>query len=118
MCYAPTEVAEMEVKDSFFDQLQSVIDAQRGGDHIILIGDFNAKVGSDNSGYEQCIGREGCGTMNDNGTRLANFCLDNGLIIGGTRFPHKEIHKLTWRSPDGKTVNQIDHFIVHFVFPD
>ena len=82
MCYAPTEVAEMEVKDSFFDQLQSVIDAQRGGDHIILIGDFNAKVGSDNSGYGQCIGREGCGEMNGNGTRLANFCLDNGLIIG------------------------------------
>ena len=45
--------------------------------------------------------------------RLCNFCRANGFIITGTIFPHKDIHKLTWRSPDGRTVNQIDHVLVN-----
>ena len=55
----------------------------------------------------------GVGVMNDNGERLCDFCSANGFIITGTIFPHKDIHKLTWRSPDGRTVNQIDHVIVN-----
>ena len=57
------------------------------------------------------MGKFGVGAMNDDGERLCDFCSANGLVITGTIFPHKEIHKLTWRSPDGKTVNQIDHVI-------
>ena len=59
------------------------------------------------------MGRHGCGTINDNGERLVEFCLSNRCIIGGTIFPHGDIHKLSWRSPDGNTVNQIDHVIVN-----
>ena len=45
--------------------------------------------------------------------RLCDFCGANGFIITGTIFPHKDIHKLIWRSPDGRTVNQIDHVLVN-----
>ena len=51
--------------------------------------------------------------MNDNGERLCDFCSANGLVITGTIFPHKVIHKLTWRSTDKKTVHQIDHVMVN-----
>ena len=45
---------------------------------------------------------------NDNGARLLDFCVAHQLIIGGTLFQHKELHKGTRRSPNGRTVNQID----------
>ena len=53
--------------------------------------------------------------MNDNGERLCDLCSANGFILTGTIFPHKDIHKLTWRSPDGRTVkfNLIDHVLVN-----
>ena len=80
---------------------------------LLITGDLNAKVGNDNSGTEDAIGRHGCGTINDNGERLVEFCLSNRCIIGGNIFPHRDIHKLSWRSPDRNTVNQIDHVIVN-----
>ena len=42
-----------------------------------------------------------------------DFCASNGLVIGGTLFSHKKSHKLTWRSPDGITENQIDHVAIN-----
>ena len=79
----------------------------------MITGDLNAKVGNTNSSTEDAIGRHGCGTINDNGERLVEFCLSNRCIIGGNIFPHRDIHKLSWRSPDGNTVNQIDDVIVN-----
>ena len=78
----------------------------------IVMGDLNAKVGEDNRNYEQVMGKHGLGEINDNGDRLLACCVYNNLIIGGTIFPHKKIHKATWISPDGQTENQIDHFCI------
>nr|KAG5711442.1 hypothetical protein BaRGS_025869 [Batillaria attramentaria] len=60
----------------------------------ILMGDFNAKIGSDNTGYEDTMGTHGLGQMNENGERFADFCALNQLVIGGSIFPHK-------RNPQG-----------------
>jgi len=49
--------------------------------------------------------------MKIDGERLCDFCSANGFIDTGTIFPHKDIHELTWRSLDGRTVNQIDHVL-------
>ena len=49
----------------------------------ILMGDLNAKIGSDNSGYEVVTGRQGLGKMNENGEMFADFCAFNNMIIGG-----------------------------------
>lgn len=53
------------------------------------------------------MGREGIGTMNKNGEKLANKCSTNGTVIGSTLFKHKEIHKLTWDSPHNRDKNQM-----------
>ena len=48
------------------------------------------------------MGREECGVQNDNGERLVEWCAFKNMIIGGTLFPHRNIHKLTWTSPNGQ----------------
>lgn len=80
---------------------------------LLLTGDMNAKVGTDNLNYEREMGKHGCGERNNNGERLADFCISNSLIIGGTIFPHKNIYKPPWKSPDGRTTSQIDHIIIN-----
>ena len=58
---------------------------------LIIIGDMNAKVVN---GLERVMGRHGLGTVNaDNGERLKDFCDFNEMVITGTVFLHKEIHK-------------------------
>ena len=113
VCYAPTEDANAEVKDAFYDQLQTAVESVHAHDMLLILGDLNAKVESDNTGREHVMGKHGIGTINDNGERLADFCEENNLLIGGTLFQHKHIHKTTWTSPDGTTKNQIDHVIIN-----
>ena len=100
------------MKDTFYNQLQAVLDGIPSSNMTILLGDMNAKVGSRLSGDNDVVGTHGIGFRNDNGTRFVDLCQRNGLVIGGTIFPHKEVHKGTWRSPDGYTVNQIDHICI------
>ncbi len=81
-------------------------------DITIVMGDFNAKIGEDNTGYEEAMGRHGLGELSENGERFIDFCALNRLVIGGRIFPHRRIHKATWVSPDHTTENQIDHICI------
>ncbi|KAH8339608.1 hypothetical protein KR067_003207 [Drosophila pandora] len=111
-CYAPTEDASDDIKDDFYNALISSLNKVIRGDIKILMGDFNAKVGPNNTGLESIMGRHGIGTRSDYGDRLIDLCQTFLLVIGGTVFPHREVHKYTWTSPDGNTRNQIDHLCI------
>ena len=76
------------------------------------MGDFNAKIGSNNRGYEEVMGTHGIGEMNENGEMFTDLCSFNILIIGGSVFPHRRIHNATWVSPDHRKENQIDHICI------
>ena len=78
----------------------------------MLLGDFNAKVGRENI-FKPTIGQESLHQdSNDNGVRLVNFATSKNLVITSTMFPHRNIHKYTWSSTDGKTHNPIDHVLI------
>lgn len=77
------------------------------------MGNLKAKVGTNNEGKESIMEKDGCGVMNNNGSRLKDFCQEKKFTIGSTIFQHKNIYKLTWTSPDGHTQNQIDHLLIN-----
>uniref|UniRef100_A0A183L195 Endo/exonuclease/phosphatase domain-containing protein n=1 Tax=Schistosoma curassoni TaxID=6186 RepID=A0A183L195_9TREM len=115
-CYAPTNDSNDDIKDQFYERLQSIIEKCPRKDLTILMGGLNVKVGIDNIGYEDIMGRHGLGERNGNEGRFANLCAFNKLVIGGTIFPHKHIHKDTWISSDHTTENQIDHICINKKF--
>ena len=79
---------------------------------LILLGDFNAKVGRENI-FKPTIGNESLHQdSNDNGVRIVNFATSKNQVVKSTIFPHRNIHKYTWTSPDEKTHNQIDHILI------
>ena len=111
--YAPVEDAEEETKNAFYEQLQDVLNDIPRSDLKILMGDFNAQLGKQRSGFEDVIGPYGSArATNDNGERFISFCSENGFCIGNTLFKHKNIHKKTWRSPNGSVFNEIDYICI------
>lgn len=109
-CYAPTDEATLDAKELFYEQLTASFRKVHQQEVTVLIGDFNAQVGQVAS---QATGMYGLNSRTtDNGRRLVEFCTEEDLVIGGTLFPHKDIHKYTWTSPDGRTRTQIDHICI------
>ena len=111
-CYAPINDVEEEKKDDFYQQLQAVLDRRGAKNITILMGDFNVKIGMDNTGYEDIMETHGLGQINENGERFADLRALNQLVIGGSIFPYMRIHKGTWISPNHVTENQIDHICI------
>ena len=111
-CYAPTNQADEEDKENFYEELQSIVDKTPKSDVTIVMGDLNAKIGSNNQGREKIMGKHGLGDKNENGDLFLDFCEMNELVVGGSVFPHRDMLKVTWKSPDHVTENQIDHITI------
>ena len=113
VCYAPTEDAEEEIKCEFYDQLEEALQTTPQHDILFVTGDLNARVEMDNTSKERTMGTHCYGYINNNGERLVVLWEETNLVIGGTLFRHRDIHKVIWRSPDYNTVTQIDHIIIN-----
>jgi hypothetical protein len=110
--HAPTEDKIDDIKDGFYEELEQVFDKFCKHPTKILLGDFNAKVGREDI-FKPTVGNEILHEIsNDNGVRIVNFATSKNLIVKSMMFPHHDINKLTWTSPDGKTLNQIDHILI------
>ena len=110
-CYAPTLQATAEDSDTFYERLDSEIRNTPQNDKLVVLGDFNARVGRDHMAWENTLGRHGIGNMNMNGHRLLTLCARNELIITNTCFDLKDVHKGTWTHPRSKHTHMIDFCI-------
>ena len=76
---------------------------------LFIIGDWNAKVGSQET--PGVNGKFGLGVQNEAGQRLIEFCQENALVIANTLFQQHKRRLYTWTSPDGQHRNQIDSIL-------
>jgi endonuclease/exonuclease/phosphatase family metal-dependent hydrolase len=110
--HAPTEDKIDDIKDKFYEELEQVFNKLLKYHMKILLRDFNAKVGKEDT-FKPTIGNESLhATSNDNGVRVVNFAKSKNLILKSTIFPHRNIHKFNWSSPDGETHDKIDHILI------
>jgi hypothetical protein len=105
--HAPTED-----KTDYMKELQCLFDQFPKYDTEILLGDFSARVGIEDI-LKPTLWRESLHKIrNSNGARIVNFATSKNQIVQSTMFPHHNIHKSPWKSPFGKTHNQIDHILI------
>lgn len=110
--YAPTLSSTPDTKDEFYDNLASIIGNIPSHEQLVLLGDFNARVGADHDSWPSCLGMFGVGKMNDNGQRLLEICTCHDLCITNSYFKTKPQHKVTWRHPRSKHWHQLDLILV------
>lgn len=111
--HAPTNKKDDATKDDFYERLEEVYDRCPGHDIKIVLGDFNAKIGRENV-FSPTVGRFSIheDTTTDNAIRLIDFAAARNMVISSTRFQHLDIHKATWKHPNKKVFNQIDHVLI------
>ena len=107
--YAPTSNTEEAEVERFYEDLQDLLELTPQKDVLFIIGDWNAKVGS--QGTPGVTGKFGLGIRNEAGQRLIEFCQENALIITSTLFQQHKRRLHTWTSPDGQHRNQIDYIL-------
>ncbi|PNF43831.1 hypothetical protein B7P43_G06038 [Cryptotermes secundus] len=85
--HAPMEDKITDIKHRFYKELERILKPMIGNESLQ---EFNTK----------------------NGIRVVYFATSKNLTVESTMFPHHNIHRFTWTSPDGKTHNQIDHILI------
>ena len=104
--YAPTSNVEEAEVEQFYEDLQDLLELTTKKDVIFIIGDWNAKVGSQET--PGVTGKFGLGVQSEARQRLIEFCQENVLVRANTFFQQHKRRLYTWTSPDGQHGNQID----------
>jgi endonuclease/exonuclease/phosphatase family metal-dependent hydrolase len=100
-------------KKNFYTEIEQLLEGISNSKIKIVLGDMNAKIGKERL-YRPTIGTHSLHDMtNDNSTKLVDMAIGKGIKVESTMFPHKNIHKGMWMSPDGRHVNQIDHLLIN-----
>ncbi|KAF7245198.1 Craniofacial development protein 2 [Varanus komodoensis] len=107
--YAPTTGAEEAEVDQFYEGPQHLLELTPKNDVLIILGDWNAKVGSQK--ITGITGKFGLVVQNEAGHRLVEFCQENTMVIANTLFQQPKRQLYTWTSPDGQHRNQIDYVL-------
>ena len=107
--YALTSNTEETEVEQFCEDLQDLLELIPKKDVLFIIGDWNAKVGSQETPGVK--GKFGFGVQNEAGQRLIEFCQENALVIANTLFQQYKRRLYTWTSPDGQHRNQIDFIL-------
>ena len=84
--YEPTMTNPDHIKDQFYEELNSLVTAVPKTEKLIILGDFNARVGVDHQSWENALGKNGIGGWNSNGLLLLQLCAEHELLVTNTVF--------------------------------
>ena len=98
--YAPMSNAEEAEAEWFYEDLGDLLELTSNIDILFIIGDWDAKVGSQET--LGVTGKFGHGVQNEAGQRLIEFCQENALVIANTLFQQHKRRLYIWTSPDGQ----------------
>ena len=107
--YALNSNAEEAEGEWFYEDLQDLLELTPKKDVLFIIGDWNAKVGSQET--PGVTGKFGCGVQNEAGQRLIEFCQENALVVANTLFQQHKRRLYTRTSPEGQFWNQVDYIL-------
>ena len=107
--YAPTSNAEEAEAERFYEDLQDLLELTPEKDVLFIIGNWNAKVGSQET--PGVTGKFGLGVQNEAGQRLIEFCQENALVIASTLFQQ---HKRRLSHGHHQIVNTEIRLIISF----
>lgn len=100
--YAPTEKTPVADNSSFYNHLESLVSSTPPCDQIVILGEFNAVIGTNRASYESVIGYFASGSINDISSRLLVVCSLKNLAVVGSFF-RIDVLRSTWISNDGHT---------------
>ena len=106
---APTINAEEAEIIQFYEDLQDLLELKPKKDVLFFIGDWNAKLGSQET--PGVTSKFGLGVQNEAGQKIMEFCQENTLVIANTVFQQHKRQLYTWTSPDGQYQNQTDYIL-------
>ena len=98
--YAPTSNPEEAEVEWFYEELQDLLQPTPKKDVLFIIGDWNAKVGSQET--PGVTDKFILGVQNEAGQKLTEFCQENAVVIANTLFQKHKRGLYTWTSPDGQ----------------
>ena len=107
--YTPTSNAEEAEVGQFYEDLQDLLELMPKKDALFIIGDWNAKVGSQEK--PGVTGKVRLGVQNEAGQRLIEFFQEKTLVTANILFQQHKRRHYTWTSPDGQRQNQIDYIL-------
>ena len=98
--FAPTSNAKEAEVEQFYEDLQDLLELTPKKDVLFIKGDWNAKVGSQET--PGVTGKFGLGLQNEAGQKTIDFCQENALVIANNPFQQHKRRLYTWTSPDGQ----------------
>ncbi|BHF61078.1 hypothetical protein SprV_0100404900 [Sparganum proliferum] len=110
--YAPPMTSPDVARDKFYEDLNALLTTVSKADELTVLGDFNARVGTDHTAWRGVLGPHGLRGPNDNGLLLLRTCAEHLLILTNTFFCLPEREKATWRHPRSRQWHWLDYVLV------
>ena len=110
-CVSPTMMYPDDEKEPFYEKLAEVVDRVPRDDKLLILGDFNARVGNGHTTYDGTLGKFGKGNNNSNDELMLQCCTQRGLSITNIFFQQPDKNFFTWRHPRSKHSHLLDYVV-------